>query len=292
MNLNKLTVWIVGLVIGAVLFSGLLYPVISSAAAAEETLTNEGYYDMSKYGPDDSITLTWNYSNPTVFNVNGEAIEFNNTTGVDVSIMLGELFVVRANATGVACQFYGSGTYVAANSTNPELNVIYEGGQITATNGITTKQIAGVEKIYCIDDVGNYVMKKSNKIAYLKETDEYFGTGMTYFGSQVLLARVYGTVNNPTVVGPGYTITNTVVNYAEDSTHKDTVELSNITFDATNSAELTKEVVYSYLVVPKEITVEKTIHVDGTQASLLMVIPLMVLVGIIVYAASLMRSKY
>lgn len=289
---NKGITVVITLVVGIILAGSLLVPVLKDASASADTITNDGYYEMKKYTPADDVVLTWDYADPAVFIVNGETIPFENNTEFAMSVMLGAPFAVRCVSGNLTCQFYGNGSYVTGNETYPNVTVTYSGGQINATNGTASKAISNVDQVYCIASSGDYVMKDSNKPAYLKTDSEIFATGLTWFGSQVLVTNIVGDVENLTyTLNAGYTLGDKTVNYSEDAIHLDTIKLDNIVFDVTNPSGVHSTVTFSYFVVPHEIIADRTNPLDSSSATILMVIPIIFIVSLLVVAVSAVRAK-
>lgn len=280
---------VVGVVVGVLILSAALFPVIDSATTTERTFKNEGYYNLDKTAED--FTFSWDYTSPTEFVINNETVTYTNTNAMDVSIVLGEKFAVRLQPQNAKVTFYGLGTYITADSINTTLTVTVESGTLTATNEDTSKSVTSVTELYYISETGPYVMKKSDSIAYLNSgseivaDSEIYASGQTFNGAKSIFWHLEGTIDDmdyPDAFDNLLQISDETINGQYSNRYNDLFELSNITFTAYNTyQELSYNVTASYFVVPAEVTAELTVHASQDEIDLLETIPILITVGLI-----------
>lgn len=268
---------LIGVAVAIIMIGSVLAPVVTDVSADSDTYYNEGYFFMDRYDSTSNLSVTWNYNNPDEFNVNGTVVKYENAN-MFVSAIISKEFAVRITADGLTLAYYGSGASFSANVTNPNFSLTYEGGVCTASNG-TSEKITNTGWLFCISNDGDYVMKKSDKSAYLNENSEIFANGITYFGSAGAQAIIYGDWMNPTY-DPESTITDFTVNYKTIDSHVDLYALSSFTFDMTRE-DVTQAVTYSYFVVPYEVTADRADPLDdGIVAVLAATIPMLIIAGL------------
>lgn len=294
--MNKIIGLVITAMVSVIVLAAVLIPTLNDATTTEDTFKNEGYFYLDEFT--DDYTFFWDYDDPTTFTVNGEDVTFINNSGLDVRVVLGEKFMVTHTSAGLSCTFYGNGTYVIANATNKTLTLTLSGGTLTATNGNTTKTISDVSLLYSIVEKGDYVMKKSNSIAYLKDDSTIYATGHTYNGVNNIFWHLEGTpaandgISWPDDYNSNFTVTNETVNIVENSDHIDLYDLTNLTFTVTNN-NVEYNVTASYFVVPAEVTAERSVHLTDAMNVILNVIPLLIIVAVLlgVVAVFILRRE-
>lgn len=295
---NKFIGLMVGLTVGVLMVSGFLWPIVSDATATEKTFENEGYFNLDKFT--DNLTFTWNAETPDTFTVNGESVTYHNDTGLSLSVALGERFAVRLSNNNSAINFYGAGTYINTSATNPTFSLTYESGSVTVTNGAQTKTVADVTECYAINGDGQYVMKKSNSVAYLNSGSEIvadsaiYASGQTFSGSGYIFWHMAGTINDmdyPDSFDAALTVSNQEIHGEYSTECDDLYKLDNITFTATSSYQegVTYNITASYFVVPAEVTAEKPWHLDTMQIAMIGVIGTLGAIVLIAAAAGSIR---
>lgn len=279
MDVKNLVMAVIGMVIAAVMVGGSLLPIVADVTADSDTYVNDGYFTLDKFTSEDTLNVSWNYSTPDLFIVNGEEVEF--LGDMDFSVILSKEFAVRQIAGGIRLTYYGSGTAFEANATNPNFTLTYTGGSCVASNGADTKTTETTE-LYCIANDGEFVMKKTTDGAYLNSDSEFFVNGLTFFGTMGLQTVMYGNWMDPTVTysREGIVASDITVNYTENETHTDLYVLDSFTFNATLN-DVNKDVIYSYFVVPYEVTADRESPVTGPVDALFNVIPLITIAGLL-----------
>lgn len=286
---NKVVSVVLTLTIGVILAGSVLMPVLSDAMATEDTFSNEGYFYLDEFT--DEYTFEWDATDPTTMTVNGESFTYSNTSGLTVSLVLGEKFAVRMGNSNPSINFYGNGSYVSTSAGNPTFTLTYSEGSVTATNGTATKTIESVTAIYGIVESGDYVMKKSSAVAYLNSGSDIvadstiYASGQTYSGNNNIFWHLEGTIDNisyPDTFNSSLTITNETLNGEYSSTHNDLYELTNIQFTATTNTAVVYNVTASYFVVPAEVTAERSVHFTADEIAIIAVIPVIVIVALFI----------
>lgn len=279
MDVKKLILGMVGIMICAVMIGGTTLPIVADVTAESDTYTNVGYFDMEKFTADDTVSFSWSYTNPDEVLVNDEVVPlpFVDET---VSIALSTKGATRLNIDHNSLSYYSAGTFVNAGVDNPEFSLTYEGGTLSATNG-TDSHSTAVGELFVIVNNGNFVMKKASVPAYANSDTEFCAYGLTYFGSSRMPYAIWGTFDNYTnITSTSATIENFTKNYEVATNHVDLYLLESFTFDATLN-NISKQVVYSYFAIEKEVSADRTDPMAKTPATMLNVLPLVAIAGLV-----------
>lgn len=283
----------IGLLVGLMVSSLILVavvPIFTEVSATEDTFENDGYFHLTKYTADDSVTLEWDATAPDTFTINGEELTYHNGFGLTQSIVLGETLAARLNDNNTRISFYSGGNFVNTSETYPTLTITYSGGTVVATNENTTRTVSNVAELYVISEKGDYVMKKATSPAYLNSgseiiaDSEIYASGLTYSGNNNVFWHLEGTIDDmeyPNVFNENLTVTNESIHGTYDRNHNDLYVLDNLTFTITNTSEVTFDVTASYFVVPSEVTAEKTYHGDTAFNSIIDILPMLAGVGLL-----------
>ena len=283
MEANKMIGMVVGVMVGVLILSAALFPVIDSATTTERTFTNDGYFMVDS--TDDDFTFSWDYDDPTTYVINGDDMTFVNSYNVDLSVVMSESFFIRSDRNGVSVYFNGDGVgNVIANSTNKTLTVSRSAGTITATNGDVTKTLTDTSTIYYMSDSGEYVMKKTTSPAYMLEDSLIFARGYsTLPGPTYTPILIEGDIEN----GVTASASNVAVTLSDISVNNSTVSgyiglysLTDITMTGTVSGT-DSTITYNYFVIPATVTVELAVHASQDEIEILETIPILITVGLI-----------
>ena len=294
MDTKELTAILVVAMVGCVIVVGFI-PVVNESVTATSDFENDGYYHMEKYGTDTDLTIAWYHTNPKKINVNGEDYEPNTPINQWASIAIGDNWYFRY-ADGGANTYvqvtYGGTNYLSGSVTaGSDVVVTCENGTATLKqytgDTVTNTQTVGYTEIYAIsDDSGSYVMKKSTETAYMAEDTEFIGlgsTGMGETGRAVL--KVSGSVEDGATVEviastpAGATVSDIEVNVTSLTDYIG-FALSTITFTLTVD-NTDYPATYSYFIVPATVTLEKAIHADDNTASIISMLPFILIMGIV-----------
>ena len=304
---NLLTLAIT-LTVGIILAGSLLMPVINDATETERTLTNEGYYRMAQVAEDH--TISWDHTAPKIITIDDEDKDLSSLdfSQWNYTIFGGYDFLMRMSSTGIQVyigQVGATNTFLSANTTN--------GNDITAT--ITTSSVefnvtnAGVdvlsqaltltEDTYIIDDSGDYVMKTRESGAYIKDKSSIIllmGVTRTYGTNDVSLFAS-GTVEDGLdfnlyrgVATYPATIESTTFDATENASYKGVSQLNKITIVVEQNS-VDYNFVYSYFLVPYEITAELSQHLSSGEIAIMNAIPFMIIAALVVMAAGALYLK-
>lgn len=299
MEIGKLPMAIVGITIAVIVCAVVMIPVVQESTTAYDTFTNEGYYYLEKVTSENTTyTAKWDHTEPTKFTVDGESfVIMDSSITNQVSIVLGDSFFLRYYPTGddgpyVGLYYDGVAIVYASVTNSTDMELSYDGTTLTIGNTADTpvsREIT-VSEFYSIAQTGDYVMKKSNAIAYMNSDSEFYGSGRSNALGTIVGTNVYGTIEEPEIkIWRGaVTPSNIVINDVQNSSHIDLYELSSITFTITNESEESTTLTYSYIVVPAKVIAERSIHPDATTTQLINVIPILVIIGILMLVVGTM----
>lgn len=302
--INKLIPSIITILVAVIMTATLLVPILSEEASSEKTFTNDGYFRMAHYGTDTDVTIAWSAENPKTMIVNDVAVPINyNVEGGQVTIVADTNFIVRLNASNTMSYIAQTGgTHTAIESAT----YVFSGGSASITNtsdGTPTTYTTTYEDIYVPSLNGEFVMKEFDKTAYVNEDSEIFAFGLTRIKNST------GTIASP---GAGFefsgsiadgiegriwrgsdnvTVANEQINYTAVDAYVDLYKFDSITATATYHETIDDEpvdtdtqVTYNYLLVPYQVTSEKTQHLSDSVNSLIMIIPVLVICAILIVA--------
>lgn len=304
----------VGIVVGLVVFSAILMPVVNNATATEATFTNDGFIRMTEITDEsDDVTITWTYTDPYTFNINDEAIVIPSTTtggtnAFPYTIFANEGWGLRVAVSSndrVDLNLYGSGDtsgllWYATVTDSDTVTISFSQGTATFVKGTSTGVTQSYTSVYIPDNEGEYVLKKPNESAYMTGDSLIYSTGRTStaFGENTfalnfnLDGNIDDGVTVTTLAPIGFTTSNVEINADEVSGYVGLYSFNNVTFDITQtSTSITTGAVYSQVIVPYEVTVELANHLDSEMIQMIKVIPILIIAGLIVGIAATVISR-
>lgn len=319
METKKIVMGVISVAVAIIVLMSMI-PIFTDAGASEDTITNSGYLRMKHITAEDEGTyvISFDSTNHDQIVVNDVAIPFTNIpdTALVFNCLFNSNWLMRANVNSGAgyvstLQYYttsgGVTSYSSVTITAAEGTATIEGGSSTKTASYTD--------LYIPDLNGPYIMKDRDKPAYMLADSEFIGYGLTAMvnpanptGSKVspgLGLLVTGTIEDGATITPWRGISSynssysdETVNYTESTRWKEVYDLTSITFTATltstsdDTVTADTPVTYSYFLVPYEITAERIIHTSPVEATLIGLIPLLMMVGIMLTAVGLFIAKY
>ena len=301
--LVAISAFVVVIVLGAVLM-----PVLGDASETERTFTNDGIINMNKVDDSYSETIVWSYATPAKLTIGSDVVDLPTSTTFAVTLMANEDFFVRwfYSGTGGSTSFvqvYMTGNttaYQANASSSQNMTITIANGGITFDNGSgTTKSLASYTDMYCIcSGVGQYVMKASTTTAYLADDSEIFAYGGSYaagvtFNTIITGDPVDGFTRTLWPDTAPMTATDMENDLADVNGYIGLHSLKQFTFTVTNTnTSTTAAVTYSQFIVPHEVTVELSQHLNAQEIALLGAIPALVIVALLIGVLALyMRSR-
>lgn len=310
MNLRKNIMMIVSVMVAVIIALSVLVPVIQDSSASEDTFTNTGYIRMHEIDDTDEVTIIWDSTKPNSFNVDGVDVPISLPDNNRISVAFGDDWIIRSRQIGGNMDYlvrYGSGG--GGIDLTDNFTLAFANGTLTITKSDNTTVTNTYTKAYIPSIDGEYIIKYANQSAYILKDTVIIGQGITTINNPVSLGTAYG-LNVIADVENGSTFTawrmptaytyefkDTTMNYTPVNGYKDlysfnsctTVMTVTSTTDPTSTGD--NNVSYSYVLVPYEVTAERTTHVSSIEASLLGIIPLLVVIGIVIGAVWFIRQK-
>ena len=301
MELKNLAGAIIGVVIAVMLVAVILLPVLNDATTVADTYTNEGYYRVAAVDEGTEMTVSWDYTKPTVLTVNSVEVPLpdkEHMSTIPFTIFCSHTWYLRYaydNTDG-----YYVGMYQNSNITTYGGNVTAErsltvtvtaDGTTTVNNGTEHTWSAASGGFYVISETGDYVMKKMDKDAYVNGDSTIFGYGRTYARSYNYTSELSGTVDDgitgafypeSTISTAGWTISDVTLNSTKDTSHTDLYKVSTMTYEITGDGIVPYTAVFSQYIVPYEVTSERSVHPDAATSSLLSMIPVLIVAGLVI----------
>lgn len=229
--------------------------------------------------PTESMSLE--FLGGTDWMIDGEPLDY--TVYGATNIIVTDSFFVRNNG-----QLRGttSATWTAANLT-------IDNGTITGTataGGNTTSVNLTYSQIYvATNDTSDNLMKSTSDV-YVTSDSTIYGMGLTSVkdstgGNQFVIFTIEANGSTATVTTPteAVTISNVTVNRVAVDGYIDLYKFTSVTFDAT-WGEYTTACNYNIVIVPSEVTVELSQHLDNGEINLINIIPVMAIVTILLLA--------
>lgn len=290
---NLLTLAIT-LTVGIILAGSLLMPVLSDATTTEETITNKGVFRMTDINDPYSIT----------YDPVGLAFVINDTTIPFTDIPKGRWTIVSTDAFMFRFQAYASEAYTMfisdtssttsiANASLTEAKTwTFDNGTYTGYDGTTTREYTA-SSFRGYDPDGDYVMTNGTDKPIVKgDSSIIIGHGLTVVNAQNTPFYIYGTVNDGVTVNTKTTVTvsDVAVNATPYSKLVDCFTLNSITFTATAESS-SVNATYDRIIVPAEITAERTQHLSSGEIAILNALPILIITALVVMAAGALYLK-
>lgn len=295
--MKKLIIAAITATVVIIVLAGCLMPVMEDATATSDTFKNDGYFYVEEYsGSDITYSASWVHTNPDVITINGEDVSLDYGSNVLTSILLGENFLVRWDPYNKALvAFYGTNPQLVATLADGiDLTMEYSDGVLTISNTASTPVTRSIttDDFYSIANEGDYVMKKSDVAAYMTSPDSLiYGAGRTGFNNSIICTTVSGTIDEVSVsIWRGdATASNIQINKTEVSGYEDLYKFDSVSFVATSTSDSTvsQTVTYSYVVVPAEVTAERSVHFTDSENAILGIVPVMLIIALLVAIVAL-----
>ena len=300
MNVKEITMGIVATIVALVIVVVCAIPIISESVDPNDTFKNEGSFELT-YNQPDSITLEWDHTVPGTITVNDEAITMPTlTNGESRTVLCGDDWIIRygygTSLGGNYIQWYPStGASITASVNNGlDLVVTCDSGTVTVTDTATTPNTATASYtyFYCVANDGDYVMKNGSETVYVTGDTTVYAMGLTNVGTYTSTGiKIEGTIDDGMTwsVFRGnaeYTFSDEEIHYTEVGGYIGLYSLESMTATVT-AGDQSVDAVYSYFIVPSEISAEKAVHADSSVTSILSVIPVMMVLAILIGAVGM-----
>lgn len=289
---------IIGAAVAIIMIGSVLAPIISDVAADSKTFKNEGYFLMDVVNSDEEFTATFDKANPKEIIINGESINIDFDYSSARSLMAGDNWCLRASLYQgqMLIQFFSGSSNVSAGVDADSMTVVNNGGTLTATNSNSDTRSVEFESFYTISNNGDYVMKYSDKSAYMLNESVFVGVGLTSGSSAVGIVglNVTGDMSDVTITpwrGTDLTFSNIVVDKESINGFVGLNKFDEVSFTVTDGESESLDITYSYVIVPLYVTADVADPIPDSQSALYFaMIPLMV-VAILVMIVCVFRSK-
>lgn len=276
MEIKTYVLMAVSVITAAVVFGACL-PVFADTTQANDTFTNEGlYYVESPIPEGETITYTFD---GTDWTVNTETITF----GYGNNVIVTDSFLIRtAGATG---QIRGSveDTFKAGTFEVTNAGIDYD---YTKANDTTASGTWTYTDVYCavLSEAGYIMSDATQPTNYMLADSQIYGFGITNVGGSYVTFKIVGDVESVTVTttDPDITITNVQIDKTAIDGYIDLYDFNKVTFTATDENNVSVNATYDRVIIPSEVTAERSIHPTGATLTLMELLPVLIGAGLLV----------
>ena len=297
----------ISIIIAVLVTVTILIPVVSESTIAYDTFANGEYYiTMDKIdSTSEKRVIEWTKETNTSITVDGVEMTPNWDS---VSIVATDTDIVRCTKQGGAYFINMVGATVPngiGNSNYDSVTVTIEDGTIEFYGLIGDTpytESASFTTAFCINPSNegdySYIMKTPTAKAYVLGDSEIYGIGFSSFGgSWQNIFSISGTIDDgitvslvSTTLADDPVISNEQTVYETIDDHKNLYKFEKETFTVTYN-DTDYSLTYSYVIVPAEVTAERSIHPDDATSTIINIIPLLVIVGIILGCVGLIAYR-
>lgn len=276
MDTKELTAILVVAMIGCVIVAGFI-PVVGESVSATTTFENEGIYYMTN--PAESMHVE--YTGGTSWVIDDEPLNYTSIGATNIVVF--DNSFIRNNG-----QIRGT-----VNTGWDNADVVIGNGTITGTanDGAVTVNYTYDTVYIATNDKSSWIMTKPTNTTYIKGDSELIGMGLTGVKDGLNVDHYitcYVTVNDleatVTTNSTSVTISDIVLNTVAVNGYIGLYEFNSVTFKATwtdtNGTAIT-DCTYNILIAPSTVTAEKAIHADANTASIVSMIPFILIMGIV-----------
>lgn len=307
MEWNKLITPIVGITVSIICLATILMPVIDDTATISHKYVNntdESIALFNKVKPADSIIFEWDYTKPTEAVINGTTVNLPDPTDYlyGLSLITTQGLALRYYKSGIdyVVQSIGGGQpagyyALASVASSSNLRISIEDGTFT---NLTDNRMYGLTgNTYYVYNTGDYVLKSSDQTVYLLGDSNTIATGLSVIsGDWVIMGwdSNRGIDIDPVVYYPtdGYTISDVNIVASNVDGYVNLSSITSLSYIVTDSENNQTTVTYSYFIVPASVDAELSEHLPTGAANVLHAIPVMVVLVILMAAASMiMRNR-
>lgn len=299
--MNKIIGLVITALVSVIVLAVVLIPVLDDATTTHETFTNDGYFRMSKIDTtSEDYTLTWDATDNKVVNANGNDITIPWDSTFPLTLIALENYGVRYTVTlstqTVTLDLFGPQQNVISSKSVDATITLSEGTMTISSTG-SVDQTYSYDVAYVIDLEGDYTLKKGDKPAYVHGDSDIFATGRTQvtIGSNVWLnINVAGNIDDGFIAtvfsSNDYTTSNYVVNDEELTQYDDTYLFTNVQFDITADGG-TATATYSQVIVPYQITSERSVHLSPAEIEILDILPVFIIIAVLIAAIAVVAFR-
>ncbi len=287
-------------VVVVIVLAGVLMPVLDDATTTEDTFTNDGIIKMKKVTAGDSLLATWDPTDPYNFTVDGdkvalpqESLTFNLSVVGAVNLMV--RYIPNDATYGTYLSLFSetsTGAIIASTVNERTFTVSATDGEITISDG-STSATSSFDVAFITANDGDYVMKNPGDDVYLVSDSEIYGFGRSWLSASSSNANfnVFGTPEEMSVTSYGYgavsEISNITINSTDVNGYKDLIRFRSVSFSAGPEGGAASPVTFSQVIVPVEVSAEKSVHFTDNQNAIFAAIPIMVIVALLIAVVAL-----
>lgn len=285
MEIKKYIIMAVSVMTAVVVFGAVL-PVFADTTQANDTFTNTGLY----YIVDDSESHTFVFT-ANGLTVDGDAVTF--PTGKEYTLLATNDILLRSTSQGDRLQLRGS-----LNGSVVSCNLTIANGSVTGSYVNTDSQTVTINQAYtsywlATSNEQAEIMKDYTGSAYVLGDDSILGRGLTRLmtGANTdvwVYLQINASVDDGVTVAPveDFTFSDLKVNTTEVNGYEDLYEFQSITFTATHTdSGTTTNVTYSAVIIPSEVTAERSVHPEGATKVLMDLLPVLIGAGLLLGVA-------
>lgn len=292
---NRIVMISIAAVIGIIVLGSVLMPILDDATTTEETFTNNGLWRMKEIENGD----VWSYSKTGPVITLNDVEQTGITSDGGTNWILGDTWCVRTNGNARGATISGS-SIASISATAGEVNITF-----TGVTGTATQDLPG----YGVDNKGDFTLKGYDGTAYLNGDSPIFATGQTTIDGYQFMVHVEGNINdgvtftafpqrNSTEMND-IVITNAAINYTAVNGYEDLYSFVSATCDiafTTGSDDTLTNysgpITYSSVVVPYEVSAERSVHFTAGQNAIFAAIPVMIILAVLLGVVALViRSR-
>lgn len=287
MDIKAFPALIVGVVVALVL-AGAVLPVFAETTSATDTFTNDGIIRMSKVDDSFNSTIEWDHTKPSVVSING--VDKTMPQDLTIALTIGgtDDYFIRYASTSVTV-FHDSAVVNASVADETDMTITISAGTITSTNGSYTDTFTYTDDLFLISDDGKYIMKNMADKVYVKSDSDIHAYGRTYLGDGINTQcnfNINGNLDDGFTIEPWgtnttLTVSNEIVTDEKVNGYIGLYKFTNVSFTVSDTSEHSTTATYGQVIVPYEVTAEKTAHPDGPLSVMLNVLPLLAIAGLV-----------
>lgn len=303
MDTKSITAILIGLMVSGLILVAFV-PIFTEVTATEDTFTNEGYYRLNHYDSTTDHTVTWTYENPNVMTVDDVDVTINGAPNLQITVIADTNWLVRmifdsqSKVSAIGYLYSSSGVKLANVSDSQTASFTMTGGTVTIACGTYSGSNTYTD-VYLPDTDGSLTMKMPTTDAYINGDSAIVGFGLTRIntangiqsspGSGFEFIGTYDDgINGRVWRGDNVTLDDITINAREIASHIDLYRFTEINAvaictETVDDATVTTDtnVTYNYVIVPYEVTAEKSVHGDEVFNTVIDLIPLLAGVGLL-----------
>lgn len=326
MEIKNIALSAIGVAIAALIVVSLLVPIVNDATSTTTTFENKGYFYVDTFDTTEDLTVSWDHENPGVITVNDDEVPVNLLGHSDselLTLVSGStssggtfaLVVLSTSSDGTikSVRYSGAtgGSVNASISAGTDLTLTCTGGTATVSDGTNTATASYTSISSICADKTNLVMKDSTVSARLLTTSNLsvqtianmaLVTGGSVSGTMGEILS--GTVASPSITvwrasssvalkAGTLTVNKTAISEYTNLYSVDTVSFTTTLTDTVGEETKTADtdITLTSFVVPAEVTASKVSPMDATQATMLNIVPILVIIGLLCATVALIIAR-